>query len=126
MKKLLLIVFMLATGAAAFAQEADCERFKTGKFKYNDPNFGTVIIKRDKDKQIEMPAEGKTEIHGDVKWLNECTYTMTYTKIVNADAPHLIGKKITVEIIESRDNTYTCRVTAEDGFSGTLDVVKMK
>lgn len=125
MKKILSL-FVILISLSTFAQEADCERFRTGKFKYEDPNFGVIIVKRDKNTQVEIPAVGNTEIHGSVKWVSECKYILTYQKIVNADVPELIGEKIMIEIIENRGNKYTCRVTSADGFTGTLEVLKIE
>ena len=45
--------------------------------------------------------------------------------MLNADVPELIGDKMTVEIMENKGNKYTCRVTNQDGFTSTIEVVKI-
>lgn len=124
--KRILTLFLLAVGFTAFAQDADCERFRTGKFKYDDPNYGLIVVKRDKATQTEITEQGKIEIQSSIKWVNECKYVLTYQKVLNADVPELIGDTMTVEIMENKGNKYTCRVTNQDGFTSTIEVVKIE
>ena len=124
--KQLLTLLVAFISINTLAQDADCEKFKTGKFKYEDPNHGLIVVKRDKDSQVETTQQGKIEIHSTIKWLSECKYVLTYKKVVNADVPELIGDKMTVEIIENRGNKYTCRVTNQNGYTGTIEVLKVE
>ena len=123
--KHLLSLFLFLACAHGFAQNADCERFHTGKFRYDNPDYGLIVVKRSKDTQVEITEQGKIEIHSSIKWLNECKYILTYQKIVNADVPELIGDKMTVEILENQGNKYTCRVTSQEGFTTIVEVVKI-
>lgn len=108
----------------AFAQDADCDKFRTGNFKYEDPNNGIIRVKRDKATQVETNAD-KIEIHSTIKWVSECKFILTHTKVVGTDIPEIIGKKVYVEILESKDNKYTCRATDENGYGGNIDVIKV-
>jgi hypothetical protein len=124
MKSILLLLLTLFSLTAA-AQDADCEKFRTGNFKYEDPNYGVIRVKRTETAQVEINAD-KIEIHSTVKWVSDCKFVLTHEKIVGADIPEIIGKKVYVEIIESKDNSYTCKATTEEGFGGTIEVVKVK
>lgn len=122
----LFLLFIMLLGTTAWSQDdVNCEKFQTGKFKYEDPNYGLIIIKREKDRQVEINAE-KVEIHSSVKWLSECRYVITHEKVVNADIPELIGEKVYIEIIKDKGDRYICRATTESGFGGELEVLMMK
>lgn len=110
---------------SAFAQEADCEKFRIGKFKYEDPNYGLIIVKRENDIQVEINSD-KTEIHSEIEWTGECSYIVTHTKVINADIQELIGRRVYVDIIESSGNNFTVRLRADDGFTRMVEVAKIK
>ena len=124
MKQLLLLILML-TGFTAFAQNADCSDFRTGKYKYEDPSYGLVVVMRSKDYQVEV-INRKVAIHSTIKWISICKFVLTYVKIEGVDMPELIGKKVTVEIIETDYDSYTCRVTDNTGFGQKFQVLRMK
>lgn len=124
--KVLFLFFTLMLGTTIWAQDdVNCEKFHTGKFKYDDPDNGLIIVKREKDRQVEINAD-KVEIHSSIKWLSECRYILTHEKVVNAQIPELIGEKVYVTIIENKGDRYICRATNESGFGGELEVLMMK
>ena len=124
MKQFILFILMLG-GFTAFAQNADCSDFRTGKFKYEDPNYGLVVVMRSKDYQVEV-INRKVALHSTIEWISNCKFLLTHVKIEGVNMPHLIGKKVTVEIIETDYDSYTCRVTDDTGFGQKFQVVKMK
>ena len=81
-----------------------CSRFKTGKFEQaiND----TIILhyERDEDRQIETYGQGRAMY--DIKWLNECRYTLTLVETNNPYDQDFIGATTIVNIYESNVNTY--------------------
>ena len=124
MKSLFALFCTLMSLTAIAQEEVDCEKFRTGKFKYEDPNFGLIIVKRDKDSQVEINAD-KVEIHSSVKWLSDCKFVLTHTKVENAEIPELIGEKVYVEIISNKGNRYICRATTQNGYGGEIEVLKI-
>lgn len=124
MKQLLLLILML-TGFTGFAQNADCSDFRTGKFKYEDPSYGIIAVKRTKDYHIEV-IDRKVAIQSSIQWVSNCKFILTHIKVTGVDMPELIGKKLYVEILETDYDSYTCRVTDETGFGQKLQVVKVE
>lgn len=74
------------------------ENFKTGKFKYEDPNFKNVIINRTTSYQFEV--EGEEVFKYTINWLNPNIYILTFIDVSKEEYKYLIGEKIEVEIIK--------------------------
>jgi|GEM_PF-3404496 len=96
---------------AAFAQsEADCLKFHTGTFKFPDPRFQTIEVKRSENWQSETDTAKDSEIAGNIEWISPCQYMLTFKTQKKANAEQLIGKKITTEIIEVKGNECKIRI----------------
>lgn len=124
MKQFLLFI-MLLQAINTFAQDGDCENFKAGKFKYEDPSYGIITVKRTNDYQVEITKD-RIEIYSSIQWLSDCKFVITYKKTKGANLSELIGKKIYVQILEGDEDGYICRTTDEKGFGGRLKVIKVK
>ena len=89
-------------------QTKDCEKFKDGKFKIEDSEFGDSYIDRKGSQQTEYGEGSELKLQFKVKWLNTCTYTLELKKIIenpnNLELPE--GMILTVEIIETTENSY--------------------
>lgn len=107
MKIKLLIALLLITITSAFAQEG-CSKFRTGVFKVTDPKSKQVcIITRDGDTQTEKMEESEEVYDFDVKWLDDCTYTVTPTPGSVAKNKDLSkAGTMTVTISKVKDSSY--------------------
>lgn len=102
------IIFLGLLGSCS--DEKKCSDFKTGKFRYSDENIPEKITRYD-TLQIELnPITGR-EVHSKVEWTSDCSYTLTYQKVINdtIDRSDLIGDKIYVEILETTKTSLLLR-----------------
>jgi len=109
---LVLFVVFLATSIEVFAQSSDCNQFKNGMFKTTYKGI-TDIIKRSGSDQIEyFQGSSDKPDHYIVKWLDDCTYTLTpdsSTLAENKDIPRNIV--FTVRITNPIKDSYTQTMT---------------
>ncbi len=107
MKNIILVVFICAS-SLVFGQKIECQNFKNGKFKIIDPEIGNSVIERSGSKQIEYSEDLKLKLEFDVKWLNDCTYKLELSEILeNRDNIKLPEEMIlTIEIIETKQHSY--------------------
>ena len=95
----------------ADAQSPDCKKFKNGTFICKSGG-NTDIIKRSGALQLEYFNGSKTPSHYTVKWLDECTYTLTPQADVFAESKDLPRNIIfTVKIIKTAKDSYTQTTT---------------
>lgn len=59
----------------------DCKHLKLGNFQLVD-NEGNTFIQRKRFSQIEYSVQEKSKIKLKVKWTDECTYTMSFKKMI--------------------------------------------
>ena len=92
-------------------QPAGCKRFKDGKF-YSKFEGNTDIIVRSGSEQSEYFNGSKQATHYTVKWLDDCTYTLTPQADVFVDSPNL-PKNIVfiVKIISTGKDSYLQETT---------------
>lgn len=106
--KNIIIALLISTSTLAFGQEIDCENFKNGKFEIIDAVYGNSIIERNGTTQTEYGENSELKLEFKVEWLNDCTYTLELTKVIenpkNIDLPD--GMILTVEIIKTTENSY--------------------
>lgn len=75
MKKILLLISLLWITAAAFAQ-SDCDRFRTGKFVNIENGIERAAIER--NDSIQTEKYGPIAIKLKIKWIDECSYRLTF------------------------------------------------
>lgn len=84
----------------------DCQRFKTGTFRYTDSTLKNLIVERNDSMQIETDEKENTKVICEVEWLSDCTYLVTPVEIINfPEDTKLVPMEI--EIIETTNNSYT-------------------
>jgi hypothetical protein len=96
----------------AWKPTVDCSKFKTGTFKMW---IGTkiAIIKRSPDMQTEKIDTMKTPDTLMVKWLDDCTYTLTPTPYTLNKTPRVPKNLVlTVTIDATTDSSYMCTTGA--------------
>jgi hypothetical protein len=129
MKIQLLIALLFITITSALAQEG-CAKFRTGIFKVTDPKSKQVcIITRSGDTQIEKMEESDDTYDFDVKWLDDCTYTVTPTPGSVAKNKDLSkAGTMTVTMSKVRDSSYvqTIKVANYPTFKRTDTVYFVK
>jgi len=114
MKYVLFVLFVFLTGNA-FTQDLDCTQFKNGKFMIVDPENGNSYINRQGNTQTETGDGSGLELLFDVVWLNECTYTLKVKEVLKnpKNIPLPLEMVLTVEIIETKENSYVQRSTSD-------------
>ena len=90
----------------------NCKQYHNGTFKTTYFQK-TIIIKRSGDTQLEYVNKQKTPIAYKVKWLSDCTYTLTPTS-ETARRHHDIKKNtvLTVDIVQQNTRSFTQVVSA--------------
>jgi hypothetical protein len=109
MKFFLLQILMSVAFFKAFAQAPDCAKFKNGKFK-TIVNGQTSIIERLGSVQNEylINLKDTLKITFDVKWIDDCSYTLKPVEAWLATHPRVPKSAFTtVKIIATSSNSYT-------------------
>ena len=123
-----LVTFFLISSTYGFSQDLDCTDFRTGEFRYTDPNLSGIIVIRTEKLQIERYEETGEEVHLYIDWISECEYTLTYKKIINPSTKRLkknmTGKEMPVKILKIEGNVMTY-FTKFEGMELTGDLQKI-
>lgn len=83
--------------------KTDClANFGKGNFRYVNPEYRDVKIKRRKRRQIEKSEDSKHVYL--IEWNSPCNYVLTYLKVSKPEHEYLIGQKIDVKIIDVLEN----------------------
>jgi hypothetical protein len=114
MKNLLLILILNLT-LNSCVKEKNCASFKTGTFQYSDQLYSDLKVIRTDSTQTEINMKNGLEMHSSIKWINDCNYVLTITKVLNADLENVIGKIIEVEIVETKSDSYKLKSKSDDG-----------
>lgn len=125
MKKTVITLITLLLTLSCFAQEINCKKFKTGKFRYVKEGMSEKIV-RTENMQIETNPNSKIIIKTLIEWISDCEYIMTYQEILNhpKDVSSVIGKKINCKIVET--NGKRVKVHAKsDTMDEILEFVKV-
>jgi hypothetical protein len=113
MTKKITILFLLLATAYGYSQKADCTVFKNGTFKVTDPATKKVcIITRDGDIQTEKMEDAAEIYDFEIKWLDDCTYTVNPTPATAARNKDVLkAGTMTVKITKVKDSSYVQRIT---------------
>jgi len=121
-----LLFHLLVISPNLFGQSKDCSKFKNGTFKLVDSKLENYIIVRKGKHQTESYADKKMKFI--VKWIDDCTYTLTPTKKTMRKNPNLPKDGVlTVTIIEVKEISYI--QTSTSNFSTealTKEMIKIK
>lgn len=106
-----LFALFLFSSTFGFSQNLDCSDFRTGEFRYTDPNFSEVIVIRTEKLQIERFENTGEEAHLYIDWISDCEYTLTFKKAVNPSLErskeNITGKEFKVKILKIEGNIMT-------------------
>lgn len=113
MKKILFaLLILLSFSQISGAQEKNCKKYQNGVFKLVDTeNNVTYLIERNGKKQFEQIVGKDLKIEFEVKWINDCTYTLHPTK----ESIEILKDDFVlfVEITEIKENSLVLRMYAD-------------
>ena len=107
MKKKLVLILLVLSGAIGYSQSLDCSKIKNGKF-YN-PEYPNKITLR-KDNIQESYNDELLQLVWSVKWISECEFETVCTKSIG-NVPIAVGDKIVTTITSIDGKCYTCKRT---------------
>ncbi len=106
--KYLCNICLWLTTLSSFSQEKVCNEFRTGVFKYSNPNYTEWTVKRFDSIQIETSNKTGIEIHSSIEWNTDCDYILTCQKVTDAKYQNIIGKAFQIFIVETSNKSYRC------------------
>ena len=121
-KEFLLFLFLIAV---CCSKDKKCSDFKTGTFEYSNQLYNGLKVIRTDSTQTEISKKNGLEIHSSIKWIDDCNYVLTITKVLNENLDSIIGKKFTVEIIETKLDRYRLKSKSDAG-EMELELIKLK
>ncbi|HLC82881.1 MAG TPA: hypothetical protein VJI69_03555 [Bacteroidia bacterium] len=129
MKNLFTLIFFFTLSTCMFGQAMDCKKFKEGTFKtlpQDDAPETTIVRKGEIQKEKTKGTRGTSELI--VKWIDDCTYTLTPTEKTLKKSPGLPKNMVlTVTITDVKEHSYmqttTCNVF---DFKLTFEIFKIK
>lgn len=129
MKNLFILLFFFLASTCLNGQTMDCKKFKEGTFK-TLPQDGvpetTIVRKGNLQKEKTQGKKGSSELT--VKWIDDCTYTLTPTEKTLKKSPALPKNMVlTVTITEVREHSYLQTTTSNfSDFKLTFEIFKIK
>lgn len=124
------IVCSMFAAIACHGQDSGCEKYKDGTFKLTDQETKQIcIITRDGGHQTEKMENAEESYDFDVKWVDDCTYTVTPTAAtVQKNKDVLKLGTMTVKITPVSDTSYvqTVRVANSPKFKRRDTVYMVK
>jgi len=129
-KQYTVILLLLFTSLTGFSQATDCSKVREGKYRLTDAKSKQVsVITRKNDKQSEKMQDAEEIYDFDVKWLSDCSYTLTPTAATTARSKEItrLGT-MTVTITQVKDSSYiqTVKLANYPTFKRTDEVFMVK
>ncbi len=120
--KNLLLGLLLFSSILSFAKDREagmnCKRFRTGKFVMYDTLSGTTYIERFDTYQVETSKEQNYKIELHIKWISECAYVLTFSRVISDPNGLTAGMNknlvITNTIKDITGDSYTQSTTAPE------------
>ena len=121
-----IVFFFLLTAFSCKSQPSDCSKFKTGTFKYIDSNNLETTIVRNDSTQTEFNNKNGIKIISKINWVSDCEFILTYKDIINyPNKENMIGQKINIKILESKEHSYVGHVKSSTGDS-KIEITKIE
>lgn len=97
---LFLLVFIFSTARNYAQKEIKCADLQKGKFVMTGPSGGEILVKRRKKIQIERYNRENQKYKFLIKWIDDCTYTLTLYKAKGkSSAKRYYGVNVTYKIV---------------------------
>lgn len=127
--KLRLFFPLLFLVTIAKAQQLDCKKFKNGTFKMTYDGKNGIIRRYQNVQEEYLNGDGKPTMVFTVKWLNDCTYTLTPTADTRKSIPSIPKDAVmTVNITKTTSTTYSYSATyswdKKKVYQNTLTLIK--
>ena len=124
LKKITILTLFFLPALAVFSQQADCFKFKEGKFRIADTRVGVVTIaERRGGYQTESSEALKAVVRFSITWQDDCSYTLKLDKVIRnenkIDFPSNL--EIHIKIIATSGKSYT-QQTSSSITNGTYNV----
>ena len=112
--RIFLVILFTFLATSLFAQNMDCQEYRNGSFKITDEKYGSTIIERKGDNQIEYNKQAQIKIELQVNCVENCKFTLTLNQILEnpSDIWFPEHATFTVEIIETKADSYIQRTTS--------------
>lgn len=76
--KLSALLFLFSIALFSCSNQPDCSNLKTGVFKIETQNNGTIIVTRTETQSIESMPGANMKMTNRIEWTDECKFTITY------------------------------------------------
>lgn len=106
-------ILLLSFFTISAQNKTTCLDFKTGKFKYSNPEYSEWSVTRNDTIQIETSTKTGFTVYSKIDWKTDCEYTLTCQRIENSDLK-VIGKVFKTQITEVFENRYKCILKSND------------
>ena len=122
------LFIMLGCNSTANSHKLDCAKLRDGVFlTQTDTPYYKGEITRKGNTQIEKNLETGASATMEVKWINDCTYSLTVIGELDSSLNYLTNKSLTVEIIKiSGDTVYTLNHIPGNRFSPEIKMIKIR
>lgn len=106
MKNLLaLLLLVLVYTNVQGQQDEACRTFRTGKFRYENPDLKNTLIIRKRRIQEEIHLDSGKKFVLRIRWKSDCEYELKFLKRSTLES-ELIGKTMRVTIVSIDGNRY--------------------
>lgn len=124
----ILIAGLISCNLPSDSHKLDCSKFKDGVFHTKiDTPFYRGEITRKGDLQIEKDLTTGKSYPLKVRWINDCTYSLTYVPQEDTLMNYLKGRELIVEITKiSGDTVFTQSHIPGINFKAEIKMIKVK
>jgi len=129
MKKFFLLILIIFS-SASFAQEkdADCDKLKSGKFKYSDSVSNIVNVTRTNKLQTEVNSKTGIVTKFRIRWPGDCTYELSQIWSNNKEQrkSNRSVTQVKITVVQNNSYNYTCMckdTTIAFKNSGTMFII---
>lgn len=125
------LIFLIVIGCNSTTKphKLDCSKFRDGVFltQIDTPYYYRGEITRKGNTQIEKNLETGATATLEVKWINDCTYALTFISEADSSLNYLKNKSLTVEITNiSGDTVYTVSHIPGINFNPEIKMIKIR
>jgi hypothetical protein len=107
-KSAILIFPFVLLNVIACSPKMTCQSLHVGTFKNISKKYGTTIITRTEDFQVEENSDMGYKLTYDIKWISDCSYELRLKEVIKGD-PSLMNERkyvVTVRIMQIKGNSY--------------------
>ncbi len=130
LKFILIPLFLILFPNIFFAQtETECKPFHKGYFLFEANENETYLIRRKRNKQIEINLQSQQKVGTKIKWFSDCVYQLKYSKSQENDTTSLKEIPVFVRINEIEGNQYSFIVSGFDElieFKGKVEKIRRR